>query len=240
MNIGQALDTAFDQRLGEHIGPLREAIELLANRTVSQNEDAIRQMLRAFTDFSPVELASISTGVTESLAALGTRLEGLQSGLSGASARMAQAAEEMAKRMGDGAEAALSRITGQMGGLLETLQSVAAQTRDAGAEAAQTLGTRIEAAAAGFETAATQMAERLAMAAKSTGEVLSQAAKGSREALTRGADDAAKGLQAAATTVREMLETTGQGLAGRQRLWLPVPRHWRRGSMNLIGQREML
>jgi hypothetical protein len=213
VNIGQALDAAFDQRLGEHIGPLREAIESLATRTSSQNEDAVRQMLQEFTDRLSGGTREHLAGVTENLAALGTRLEGLQSGLSDASARMARAAEEMAQRMGDGAEAALSKITGQMGGLLETLRSVAAQTRDAGAEAAQTLGARIEAAAAGFETAARQMTERLAMAAKSTGEALSQAATGSRDALTQGAEDAARGLQAAAITVREVLETTGHGLA---------------------------
>ena len=115
---------------------------------------------------------------------------------------MAQSAEAMAARMGEGAEAALTRITDQMGGLIETLRTVTAQTRDAGAEAAQTLAGRIEGAAAGFETAAMRMTDMLAQAAFGTGEALAQ-----------GAGKAAEELEAAAAGVREMLENTGQGVA---------------------------
>jgi hypothetical protein len=213
VNIGQALDTAFDQRLGEHIGPLTAAMQSLANRVSTQNEDTMQQMLQAFLDRLSGGTRDHLAGVTENLLKLGTRLEELQSGLGEASERMAQAGEEMAKRMGDGAEAALSGITEQMGGLLETLRSVAEQTRNAGAEAAQTLAGRIEGAAAGFEVAATQLTERFAEAAKGTSDALAQAASGTSEALTRGGADAAKGLQDAAVTVRETLETTGQSLA---------------------------
>jgi len=49
-NIGQAFDSAFDKRLGEHIKPLTEAMQALANRTDSQNEGAVRQMLQKFED----------------------------------------------------------------------------------------------------------------------------------------------------------------------------------------------
>jgi hypothetical protein len=41
VNIGQALDTAFDQRLGEHIGPLTTAMQSLADRVGAQNEDTM-------------------------------------------------------------------------------------------------------------------------------------------------------------------------------------------------------
>jgi phosphate uptake regulator len=85
---------------------------------------------------------------------------------------------------------------------METLRAVTAQTRDAGAEAAQILAARIEAASAGFETAATRMTDKLAEAASGTGEALAQ-----------GAGKAADDLKGAAAGVREMLENTGQALA---------------------------
>jgi hypothetical protein len=202
VNIGQALDSAFDQRLGEHIGPLTGAMQTLVDRISTQNQDAVQQMLQSFIDRLSGGTRDHLAGVTESLAELGTRLEGLQSGLGEASVRMAQSAEAMAARMSEGAEAALSRITDQMGGLIEGLRSVTAQTRQAGAEAAQTLADRIGRAAAGFEAAAMRMTE-----------TLTQAATGSGEALARSAGEAAEGLGAAAAGIRELLEDTGQGLA---------------------------
>ena len=40
VNIGGRLDTALDQRLGEHIGPLREAIERLSEGIGTKSEDS--------------------------------------------------------------------------------------------------------------------------------------------------------------------------------------------------------
>ena len=202
VNIGQALDSAFDQRLGEHIKPLTEAMQSLANRISVQNQDAMQQMLQTFVDRLSGGTRDHMAGVTENLAGLGARLEALVSGLGQASARMTESAEVMATRMGEGAEAALTRITDQMGGLMETLRSVTAQTRDAGAEAARTLAVRIDGAAAGFEATAMRMTDTLAQAASGTGD-----------AFRRGATEVTQELQAAAGEVREMLENTGQGLA---------------------------
>ena len=201
VSIGEKLDSAFDQRLGEHIGPLTEAMQALVNRISTQNEDAIQKMMHAIIDRLSGGTRDHLAGVIDNLAALGTRLEGLQSGLGEASARIAQSAEAMAARMGEGAEAALTRITDQMGDLMETLRSVTAQTRDAGAEAAQALAARMEGAGAGFEAAATRMTETLA-----------QAAAGTSEALAQGAGKAAGSLETAAAGVREMLGTVGQSL----------------------------
>ena len=202
VNIGQVLDSTFDQRLGEHIGPLTGAMQTLVDRISAQNQDAMQQMLQSFVDRLSGGTREHLAGVSENLAALGTRLEALQNGLGEASVRMSQSAEAMAARMGEGAEAALTRITDQIGGLMETLRSVTAQTRAAGAEAAQTLATRIDGAAANFEAAAMRMTETLALAATGTGD-----------ALARGAGAAAEGLGAAAAGVRDMMENTGQALA---------------------------
>ncbi|HKM70802.1 MAG TPA: hypothetical protein VKG22_06090 [Stellaceae bacterium] len=202
VSIGAKLDSAFDQRLDKHIGPGSEAMQTLADRISTQNQDAMQQMLKTFIDRLSGGTRDHLAGVAENLAALGTLLEGLQNGLGQASARMAQSAEAMAAGMGEGAEEALTRITVRMGGLMETLRSVTTQTREAGADAAQSLAARIEGAAAGFEAAASRMTETFA-----------QAATGTSEALARGAGEAAEELGAAASSIREMLESTGQALA---------------------------
>ena len=85
VNIGQALDSAFDQRLGEHIGPLAEAIQTLASRTSADNQDAVRQMMQVFIEQLSGGTRDHLAGVAENLSALRTRLEGLQSGLGEAS-----------------------------------------------------------------------------------------------------------------------------------------------------------
>jgi DNA anti-recombination protein RmuC len=201
-SIGEKLDSAIHQRLGEHLGPLCEAMQGLANSLTTQNQDAIQKMMHAIIDRLSGPARDHLAGVAESLAELGSRFEVLQSGLGEASARMAQSAEAMAARMGEGAEEALTRITVRMGGLMETLRSVTTQTREAGAEAAQTLATRIEGAAAGFEAAAGRMTATFAEAATGTGA-----------ALARAAGKAAEELGAAANGVRAMMENTSQALA---------------------------
>jgi hypothetical protein len=200
--LAVSMDSAFDQRLGEHIGPLTEAIQALTSRTSADNQDAVRQMMQAIIDQLSGGTRDHLAGVADILSSLGTRLEGLQTGLGEASVQMAQSAEAMAARMREGTEAALTRITDQMSGLMETLRAVTAQTRDVGAEAAQILAARIEAASAGFEGAAMRMTDKLA-----------EAASGTSEALAQGAGKAAEGLKGAAADAREMLENTGQALA---------------------------
>jgi hypothetical protein len=202
VSLGAKLDSAFDRRLDEHIGPWSEAMQTLAERMSTQNQDAMQQMLKTFIDRLSGGTRDHLAGVTEKLAALGTLLEELQNGLGQASARMAQSAEAMAAGMGEGAEAALTRITVRMGGLMETLRNVTTQTREAGAAAAQSLAARIEGAAAGFEAAASRMTETFAQGATITSE-----------ALARGAGEAAEELAAAASGIRKMLESAGQALA---------------------------
>jgi hypothetical protein len=71
VSIGEKLDSAFDQRLGEHIGPLTEAIQALANRTSVENQDAVRQMMQAFIDQLSGGTRDHLAGVADSLSALG-------------------------------------------------------------------------------------------------------------------------------------------------------------------------
>ncbi len=164
VNIGTAFDNSFDKRLGEHIAPLTDAIQRLAGGMSSRNEDAIRSMMEAFLDRLQVGAGDKMQEAVASLAGLGQRLEGLQTSLGEAAVRMSQAADAMATRMGEGAEAALARITSQLGGLAETLRGLADSTRNAGSEAGQAMALKIEAAAAGFEAAARSVAATLAEA----------------------------------------------------------------------------
>ena len=164
VSIGSAIDGALDQRLGDHIGPLTKAMEQLAAGMATQNQDAMGHMLDAFLQKLQGGAGDKMQDVAERLASLGDSLQGLRTGLQETATRMADSAELMARRMGEGAEEALSRITNQMGGLLDTLRQVAEQTRTAGADAGRDMASRIELAANGFEAAAKNIAETLAQA----------------------------------------------------------------------------
>lgn len=166
VSIASALDGALDQRLGDHIGPLTRAMEQLAAGMTTQNQDAVGNMLDAFLQKLHGSAGDKMQEVAERLATLGDSLQGLRAGLQDTAARMADSAEQMARRMGEGAEEALSRITNQMGGLLDALRQVAEQTRSVGADAGRDMAARIEQAANGFEAAARTVSETLAQAAQ--------------------------------------------------------------------------
>lgn len=165
VNLGAAFDNAFNERLGEHIAPLTNAMQRLAEGMGSRNEDVLKTMLDNFVQRLQGGTGDHIEKVAESLAGLSARLEGLQSGLGDAAVRMAQSADAMAKRMGEGAEAALSRITDQIGGLTEGLKRIVDQTSAVGTNASRDMSERIEAAAKLFEQAARAVSESLTTAA---------------------------------------------------------------------------
>ena len=201
INIGSAFDSAFDKRLGEHIAPLTDAMQRLAGGMASRNEDVMQQMLNAFLERLQGGAGDQMNQVADNLSTLGTRLEGLQSGLGDAAVRMAQSADAMATRMGEGAEAALQRITDQMGGLVENLRAVGEQTRSAGADAGHVLVTRIEAAAGGFEAAARAVVETLSAAAVGLEKRMGEEAVASSSRL-------AAQFEAMVTELRSLAETS--------------------------------
>jgi hypothetical protein len=185
-SIGSALDRALDRRLGQHLAPLAAA----------SGGGADDRMLR----------------VAESLAALGTRLEGLQSG-------MARSADAMATRVGDGAEASLravaatltaaaqrlekqmgqeaaassARLAGQFEAMLGELRALAESSRATGAATFGALAEKIGASATAFEASAARVAGMLASAADSTGGALG---RGAEDAVRRIAE-ATEGMRAA-------------------------------------------
>ncbi|WP_315734065.1 MULTISPECIES: anti-phage ZorAB system protein ZorA [unclassified Bradyrhizobium] len=165
VNLGGVFDNAFNDRLGEHIAPLTSAMQRLADGIGSRNEDALKAMLDTFVQRLQGGTGDRMQDVAQSLAGLSSRLEGLQSGLGDAAVRMAQSADAMANRMGEGAEAALSRITDQIGGLATGLRTIVDQTSAAGTNAGRDMSERIEAAAKMFEQAARDVSESLTVAA---------------------------------------------------------------------------
>jgi methyl-accepting chemotaxis protein len=165
VNLGSVFDNAFNERLGEHIAPLTNAMQRLADGMGSRNEDALRAMLDTFVQSLQGGTGDRMQEVAKSLEGLSVRLEGLQSSLGDAAVRMAQAADAMASRMGEGAEAALSRITDQISGLADGLRSIVDQTSAAGTNAGRDMSERIEAAAKMFEQAARAISESLTAAA---------------------------------------------------------------------------
>jgi hypothetical protein len=165
VNLGSVFDNAFNERLGEHIAPLTNAMQRLAEGMGSRNEDALKAMLDTFVQRLQGGTGDRMQEVAQSLAGLSARLEGLQSGLGDAAVRMAQSADAMASRMGEGAEAALSRITDQIGGIADGLRNIVDQTSAAGANAGRDMSERIEAAAKMFEQAAREISEGLTAAA---------------------------------------------------------------------------
>jgi hypothetical protein len=183
INLGDAFNRAFDERLAEHIGPLTQAMQSLAEGMASRNEAAMGSMLDAFLQRLQGGAGDRMQEVMGSLAGLGARLEGLQQGLSEAAARMTQSADAMAVRMGEGAEAALSRITDQVTGLIEILRTLSEQSRTAGTQAGEQMAMRIEAAAVGFEEMSRTVAATLVRAAETMEATMGRQAEATGERL---------------------------------------------------------
>ena len=119
INLAGVFDNAFDKRLGEHIGPLAAAMQQLSQNLTSRNEDAMQTMLSAFIEKLQGGTGNQMAVVAEKLVSLGTGLEGLQAGMRDAATRMSESADAMARRMGEGAEAAMAGVTSQMSALVE-------------------------------------------------------------------------------------------------------------------------
>lgn len=165
VNLGAAFDNAFNDRLGEHIAPLTHAMQRLADGIGTRNEDALKSMLETFVQRLQGGTGDRMNDVAQQLSALSSRLEGLQSSMGEAAVRMAESADAMAHRMGQGAEAALARITDQVGGLADGMRSIIDQTSTAGANAGRDMSERIEGAARLFEHAARDISEQMSSAA---------------------------------------------------------------------------
>ncbi len=195
INIGQAFDRAFDNRLGEHVGPLVEVMRSLREGMSNRNEEALQTMLNGFVAKLEGGAGGVMQDVADSLSGFGARLEGLQAGLSDAAQRMSQAADAMSARLGEGADAAVGQMNGRIAELAQTLQAIADQTRAAGADASRDLMAGIQASAASFEATAGRIAAVMERSAADTGS-----------AFGRGAEDAVERIAAATEGMRAAMQ----------------------------------
>jgi hypothetical protein len=215
INLAGVFDNAFDKRLGEHIGPLAAAMQQLAQSLTGRNEEAMQAMLTAFLDKLQGGTGDQMAAVAEKLATLGTGLEGMQTGMRDAAARMAESADSMARRMGEGAEAAMARVTDQMSTLVETLRALAEQSRAAGTDVARELAVRLEAAASGFERSAQTVATTLAEAARGLEQRMGSQAEDNARRLAEQFDSMIHTLRELADNSRSLGATALEAVATR-------------------------
>lgn len=215
INLAGVFDNAFDKRLGEHIGPLTEAMRLLSQNLTNRNEDAMQTMLTAFIEKLQGGTGNQMAVVAEKLVSLGTGLEGLQTGMRDAATRMSESADAMARRMGEGAEAAMTGVTSQIGALVETLRALSEQSRVAGADAGRKLAERLEAAASGFERSARSVATTLAEAARALEQRMGSQAEDSTRRLAEQFDAMILTLRSLSDDSRSMGTTALAAVASR-------------------------
>jgi len=151
----------IDAALARELAPLATSIAQLANRQASQNEDAVRDMLRTFLGELQGAVTDSMTRVATTLDTLGVRLDGLQGGLDAAAQRMAAAATEMARGMGAGADDALGRITAQIEQLVATLREAAAEGQRNNQAAGEVMAERMAETAATLTAAVEHFQRRL-------------------------------------------------------------------------------
>ena len=172
INLGSTLEREFGHGLEQHIAPLAAAIDKLSASLASQSEDAMQTMLQAFMERLEGAVGGSMRSTTETLEALGGRLDGLQAGMDMAAQRMGRAAEEMATGMGRGTEAALAGVTAQIGELVTRMavasEQAGRQSRDAGddmvrrmSETASSLTDAVTSFRSRMEEGAAQGVERL-------------------------------------------------------------------------------
>lgn len=111
VSIGTSLDQAFDKRLGEHIGPLTDAMQRLASGMATQNQGAIQRMLDEFLNRLQGGTGEKMQEITLQFTNLVESLQELRTGLQNSAAQITAAAEIMVNRMGQGTEQAVSRLT---------------------------------------------------------------------------------------------------------------------------------
>lgn len=199
VNIGGQLDIALDQRLGEHIGPLREAIEKLSEGIGTKSEDTLRSLLEQFRTMLQGGAESHMKELASALAGTSTAMEQIRSGLTEAATKMASAADQIAEQMGRNAEQAMSRITQQMEGLVGELRTLAEQSRAAGNDAMALAAGRIAEAGESFGNAARAIATSLEQTVNGITERLGGEAEASTRRMT---DELTKAIAA----MRELAE----------------------------------
>ena len=204
VSIGSKLDEALDARLGEHIGPLRTAIESLAAGIGTRSEDTMQAMLQGFLEQLRGGSDQAMRQVADTLTELARSMADVRSGMAEAASRMASSADQIAEQMSRQAGEAVGRLTLQMEGLVSELRELARQSRDAGSEAITAAAGQIAAAGDAFSATA-----------RAISSTVEQALEGMTRRIGSEAEAAARQMNAELARVADLLwtiaETTRHG-----------------------------
>lgn len=215
VNIGKAVDSTFNERLGEHIGPLREAIENLSGNLGTQNKDAIADMVRQFQEGLQGGATDQMNKLADVMQGMQTAMETVQTGLAASAQRMSDAADQMAAQMGRNAEEAMARISAQMEGLVRQLRELSDRSREEGSQALGAAAQRIAEAGEGFRAATDRMTTQIQTAmTEMTGRMGEDARTASRQ-LAAQLEEAVAALRALSNQSRQVGDDAARVLADR-------------------------
>jgi hypothetical protein len=253
VNLGSTLERSFDNGLQQHIGPLSEAIAKLSGGLTNQNETAMNSMLETFLARLEGTVGDSMKGTADTLEKLGTRLDGLQSGLDEAALKMGRAAEEMAAGMGRGTQSAMAGISEQMNLLVSSLRQAAEEAgrsnRAAGDDLARQMSdtasslmsavslfqSRLEQGAADGVNRLAAPIEALLLQLSTMAEAQRQAGAESTTALAATIARAAGALEATATQVADTLGGGAADASGRLVAATEAMRDDLRGVLDRFG-----
>lgn len=214
-SIGKAVDNALDTRLGDHIGPLREAIEGLVTTIGTQNQEALSQMLEDFLKRldggAKGELGAVAVSLQGTQAALGQ----LQVGLSGAANGLVSAAGRIGAQAGTEVAAALAQVSQQVEMLVERLSELDRQARSSSTATFEEAARGIAEAANGFRGAAGEMAGELRQAIASLVTTSGREAATANQKLSEQFAEMLEQLRAVGDAAREQGDLAGREAAQR-------------------------
>jgi hypothetical protein len=244
INIGGLLDNALDQRLGEHIGPLREAIEKLSEGIGTKSEDTLRTLLEEFRSMLQGSAQTHMEKLADALARTSDGMEQIRVGLTEAAARMASAADQIAEQMGRNAEQAMAGITRQMEGLVSELRTLAEQSRTAGDDAMAQAAARIAEAGESFGNAASAISTSLEQTVQGITERLGGEAEAATRRMTEELTTATAAMRdlaeqnrsAGDEATRAMADRIGQAAAGFERSAAQVAESLTSGAGDAAGR----
>ena len=198
LSLGDRLDASLSNHLQGEIGPLRAAIERMADGMAQMNQDALQQMVERFGEL----LKDTAGGQLQHLA---STLNGLSDGLQGMRVGFAEVQERF-EAVGRSAAGDLAN-TAQT--VAERLQTGAEATRQAMEQGSAVAQEAMRVTAADFASAAHAAAERLAAGADTARQALEQGGVAAQSAMRAAAADFASRL----VPLHEALAELPAGLA---------------------------
>ncbi len=202
-SIGPALDRTLDARLGEHLGPLREAIEKLAAREAEDVGRTLEAMLERFLEklqaTSGEQLAAVAARLEEA----SKGLESLRGSLDAAGTKLAEAADSLSRNLQEGSRAAAEKLARSNQYLAQQLAATVHRTN--------------QESNAGLQKLLAAVPEVLALVKRATeagaASVAEGAAKGAAQ-FEAAAQKAASALAAAVDRLGDRLDAAAGRLAG--------------------------